>query len=162
MQPACCAQSSRLFPSAIHAAHLLAVYEGSEYRVTTCFLVQASCLIVEDRNTAQSVVTFFQKHKVGVVTCKIAAEMRASSGYRCPAAIERPLACDLLVLRLSQAQLMWCCRSKGRTGPQGSEPLLSLVEMAAAAEAASYVVSQMLQNWFLVPNAAGESLSLGI
>lgn len=68
--------------------------------LTPCCLVQASCLIVEDRHTAQAVVAYFQEQKVGVVTCKIAAEMQASSWYCCPAAIECPLAaasCIMLI-----------------------------------------------------------------
>ncbi|KAK9831195.1 hypothetical protein WJX74_007025 [Apatococcus lobatus] len=85
----------------------------------------ASCLIVEDRQTAQAVVAYFQEHSIGIVTCKIASEMRAAAG------------------------------SQKRNGLQGSVPLLSLLEMVPAAEAAACVITRMLQNWFLVPDAAG-------
>lgn len=47
---------------------------------------QASTLVVSDRPTAQAVVSHFERHRVGIATCKILAELQAPA----PAAAAEP------------------------------------------------------------------------
>ena len=51
--------------------------------IPTC-MMQASCLVVHDRQTAQAVIAYFQEHRVGLVTCKIVNEMHPDDRYCIP------------------------------------------------------------------------------
>ena len=41
--------------------------------------MQASCLVVSDRRTAQAVLQHMATHKVGLATCKIVAELKGAA-----------------------------------------------------------------------------------
>lgn len=88
--------------------------------------LQGNCLVTADRPTAQQAVAHFERHRVGIATCKILSELRHGSGS-----------------------------SAGSSEPDtvgGLRPLADWVQPNPAVPGADALVAHLLHNWWLAPD----------
>ena len=92
--------------------------------------LQGNCLVTADRPTAQQAVAHFERHRVGIATCKILSELRQGSG--------------------SSAGGGMGSEPPGTVG--GLRPLADWVQPNPAVPGADALVAHMLHNWWLAPD----------
>ena len=91
---------------------------------------QASTLVVSDRPTAQAVVSHFERHRVGIATCKILSELRAAIGASGASTAAAAAAAE----------------------PGGLQPLAAFVEARPDVDGAAALVQHLLRSWWLAPS----------
>ncbi|PRW44928.1 nuclear condensin complex subunit isoform A [Chlorella sorokiniana] len=93
----------------------------------------AGTLVVSDRSTAQAVVSHFERHRVGIVTCKILSELQAAAGG-------------------SGTSGMAAGAAAAAAEAGGLQTLAAYVEARSDVEGAGALVQHLLHNWWLAPS----------